>query len=611
MFDKKKIDISDIVKESVREAMKTHGLVREQEEIEKQPEAFEEKFDVEKHLSYLQIKPKQFGRKGTFEAADVDAVISSLIGEESPGLNRFKKCLVELNRSLGKTPGEFGIPSGLDNDSKASAKTIFSALQLNYLIGSIINKQDARVAGKMFEGLVARMLGANSSNEDDSIEDMVIDGGQYVSLKTLDPTVSEFKGSKFNLAKAIAFKESVTYLVCEKDKKNDPFSFKAYSFTVDRNNYFNIISNRGRDKSIVNIDELNTIIDSISQTTIKKIGESKLSNNLNLLNEAKSDQEIFDNALKKFAVETLGASLDNQEDLIIKVRNYLKQIIDQVFQSETYKQLSRNETFYKEILSNIDAVKDSIPQSLGKKILNRNTFEVAYKQVKDLYNILLSDTQLDRYFGKKITSPTTESFRRLLESLKPLLAFFEKLEAYYKEEDAQTHQANIEAGKTYASRIKSTKDSITDRIEEFFAEIRVGKRDRKPGSTQFEIDGNAIKALAVSLGANYDDSYERFIVSSGFIMTNAANNAETLKKWIEPIYREFYKIDQGLKKFFVKDETNGLSVASGATETLKAEINKVPKSPSGEFAKASELRENNKNPLTKHWTEIMLEELTK
>ena len=144
MFKKKDVDISSIVKKSFQDSMKTHGLLKEEEEqVDTQSvgskEAFTDEFNVEKHLSYLKITPKQWGVKGTIEANELDAIVDAVVGGEASGINRFKTALINMNQILGKKPGSFGFPGGQTTDeSLSNVRSLFSSLQLNYLFHAII-----------------------------------------------------------------------------------------------------------------------------------------------------------------------------------------------------------------------------------------------------------------------------------------------------------------------------------------------------------------------------------------------------------------------------------------------------------------------------------------
>lgn len=615
-----KVDVSDIVRQSFREAMKTHGLVREQEEVETPKEAFTEKFDVKKHLSYMQLLPKQFGRKGTYEAADLDAVMKTLVGNEKPGLQRFKNAISKLNIALGKVPSQFGITSGQETGDVSKVNQIFSALQLNHLLVSIINKQDSRVAGKMFEGLAARMLGGTTVTKEDVIEDMVVDGDQLISLKLIEPSVTDFKGSKFGLAEGIARNGSVTYLVCEKDKQNDPFSFKAYSFVINKQNYFNFISRTGSDKRPLTPEEIKKLIDEVSVLDRKEVKKESINHKKQSITEAKTDaQEIFNKVLMKYAVSELGADEENREDAIKKLREKLTNIISNSTESFAFRELKRNKLFYEQVLSKIEKIKESITTSIGANFLKRNNFEASFDAIKNLSTVIADERTLVTYFANNATD-MEEYFAELFKSLRELLVFFEKIDNLYQQEEEDTKKAKIAAGKSYGELLKTSYAGMQDMINTFFDQIYSGNRKRNEKSEvnpQFSLKGPAIKNLAMSLGADYDDSYEQFIVSSKLLMVNSEKNRVALENWIAPIYEQFYALDINLKKFFIKDEPNGLKEASTATDKLKDEINKMPKTASGEFEQASkisgetpkQLQENNKKPLTKHWTEIMIEEL--
>ena len=80
-----------------------------------------------------------------------------------------------------------------------------------------------------------------------------------------------------------------------------------------------------------------------------------------------------------------------------------------------------------------------------------------------------------------------------------------------------------------------------------------------------------------------------------------------LKKWIEPIYKNFYYLDRGLKRYYLRDETVGMKEANDSVNNLKTEIEKHPGTTEGKLA--SQLKENKQKVLTNDWSVDILNEL--
>lgn len=238
-------ELLEVTRNAIKKANEDLGFAETLTESKKDGEGYSalEEFDEEKHLGFLQIRPKQWGVKGTFERQELDAILKSIIPESASGIERFKKSMENLSKILGMKIGETGIFIK-DSGQESNLQQVFSSIQISNLLHSIIYQQSAQNAGKIFEGMVAAIVGGAGNNEDDSaIEDLYDDKGNYISLKVLNPKTS-VKGSGLNLLKALCKQDNrgVTYLVCIKNTQSEPLSFRTFSFTINKENVFNFLS---------------------------------------------------------------------------------------------------------------------------------------------------------------------------------------------------------------------------------------------------------------------------------------------------------------------------------------------------------------------------------
>lgn len=241
----KVIDYDKIVRDSFIKAQRDLGILKEQAGTK--ASAFIEPFDKQKHMPAFQFKATEWGLKGSTDANQIDAIITAIVGNKADvakdNLSKLKIVLEELNKNLGVEASAYaGLKNVPEEEQQVSSlRQIVASMQLKSLISSII-AQNPNAAGKIFEGLVARMVGGYSNNPiDNPIQDFVDGQGNYISLKTIKST-TEIKGSKANLAKGIAAKGAVTYLVCIKNADSDPFKMQIFSFKVNDKNFFYFIN---------------------------------------------------------------------------------------------------------------------------------------------------------------------------------------------------------------------------------------------------------------------------------------------------------------------------------------------------------------------------------
>jgi hypothetical protein len=241
---KKEIDLAQVLRDSILKANKDLGFLKEQQEFKS---AFDEEFDPKKHMPSLELAPKKWGTVGTVEAKQLDAIVANLVPQgEKDGLVRFKTTLTNLNKALGVTfakGGESEYTTFEDKGQQSNINEIVSGLMIKNLMHNLITNMPAGGAGTAYEGFIARLAGGYSSNETDKpIEDLVDAAGNFVSLKLIIGN-TEIKGSLSGLAKGIVESPNnkVIYLVCVKDRENDPFKLSSYSFEINEKNFFSFI----------------------------------------------------------------------------------------------------------------------------------------------------------------------------------------------------------------------------------------------------------------------------------------------------------------------------------------------------------------------------------
>ena len=237
---KKELDLAQIMRDSIMKANKDLGFLKEQKA---DSSAFNEDFDLKKHMPSIELSPKKWGVVGTIEANQLDAVLKNIVPQgEQDGLARFKKALENLNKAVGTKFGKTGKTefTTFEQGETANINEIVSGLMVKNLMHNLITNMPAGAAGSAFEGFVARLTGGYTSNESDKpIQDLVDANGNFISLK-LVIAGTEIKGSLSGLAKGIATSPNnkVIYLVCVKDRDNDPFKLTTYSFEVNEENFF-------------------------------------------------------------------------------------------------------------------------------------------------------------------------------------------------------------------------------------------------------------------------------------------------------------------------------------------------------------------------------------
>lgn len=275
---KKDLDVLQIMRESIIKANTDLGFIKKTLNEQTQESAFRTEFDVERDMPSFKIT-NDWGTRGTTDANEIDAVIKSIVDvSEKNGLKRYKKSLQKLNEVVGGTiaaEGELPTPA---EETQLNLGEIVSSLQLKNLIHTIIAKQDPSASGKIYESLMARIAGGftPSGFERGSIQDFTDAEGNFISLKTIGSQDSDIKGSKLNLARGIAKKGKVIYLVNVKDAEDNPFRMTPFSFVIDKENFFYFITG-GADRQKINdeIDSLNAKFFKQKEEIAKKGAEQR------------------------------------------------------------------------------------------------------------------------------------------------------------------------------------------------------------------------------------------------------------------------------------------------------------------------------------------------
>ena len=241
MIKKKEIDLRSLTINSVNEAFKQHGLLSEAELI---------KTTAYKTLPVAQLKSLKIGQADTPEAQNIDKVIKALIGSSPQSLDSLSQTISSINNAIGvqemkSKSGEtsFGVEEagGKQTDLSKLAASIY----LTNFFNLVLLEQNPQAAGRIFETFVARLIGGSLPPEAGvaPIQDVIDGENNYISIKALQNTTEKLQGSKLGLAKGIIKNDKVHYLIVIKSGKNPVFKLSFYKFFVDKNNYFEFITN--------------------------------------------------------------------------------------------------------------------------------------------------------------------------------------------------------------------------------------------------------------------------------------------------------------------------------------------------------------------------------
>lgn len=232
----KVIDYDKIVRDSFLKAKKDLGLVQEVTVETPSPQS------------------RKWGSKVYTEYKHLDTMLRPLRSEAGvtgvANLEQIKKIISVINKVLGmREEVVAGVKTGLTTAEQQTAQnaklsTIVSSLYLQRLLYSVLHEQQANVAGRMFEGLMAVLLLGETSGEHKPIEDIYINDGQdYISLKAITSS-GGIDGSVANLAKSLASSPNkvVEYFIAVKDQAESATKINFFSFKITKESFFQFVN---------------------------------------------------------------------------------------------------------------------------------------------------------------------------------------------------------------------------------------------------------------------------------------------------------------------------------------------------------------------------------
>jgi hypothetical protein len=259
----KKIDYDRIVRDSFLKAQKDLGLVKEAT------------------IEPPTLQTKKWGSKVHTEYKNLSTLLEPIrrkagIGVNQPAsISQAKNLISSLNELLGIKEEEYlGSKTGVTTVEKqktpaASLQDIVSSLYLMRILVSVLNEQQANVAGRAFESLMAVLFLGNVSGEHKPIEDIITQANEYISLKAIT-TRGRVEGSIANLAKSLTASPNseVFYLVAVKDQSEGATKINFYSFVVTIETFFLLTKpdlKLFKDESVELTDEGKAFLNSIYQ----------------------------------------------------------------------------------------------------------------------------------------------------------------------------------------------------------------------------------------------------------------------------------------------------------------------------------------------------------
>jgi hypothetical protein len=259
----KKIDYDKIVRDSFLKAQKDLGIIKEA--------------TVEPPT----LQTKKWGSRVYTEYKNLSTLLEPIrrkagIGGNQPAsISQAKTLISSLNEILGIKEEEYlGGKTGVTTIEKqttpaASLQDMVSSLYLMRILVSVLNEQQANVAGRAFESLMSVLFLGNVSGEHKPIEDIITQANEYISLKAIT-TRGRVEGSIANLAKSLTASPNseVVYLVAVKDQSEGATKINFYSFVVTRETFFLLTRpdlKLFKDESVELTDEGKAFLNSIYQ----------------------------------------------------------------------------------------------------------------------------------------------------------------------------------------------------------------------------------------------------------------------------------------------------------------------------------------------------------
>lgn len=488
---KKELDLAQIMRDSIMKANKDLGFLKE---AQAQESAFDEDFDPKKHMPSLALTPKKWGAMGTIEAKQLDAVLKNLIPSGEDGIARFKQGLLNLNKSLGTTFGKTGkseFPTYEDQTGGASSiNEIVSGLIVKSLMHNLIVHMPASAAGTAFEGFISRFAGGYLPNEGDNpIQDFVDANGNFISLKLVIGTTG-IQGSLANLAKGVATapQNKVIYLVCVKDKDNDPFKITTYSFEVNEGNFFKLAS------GVLNPSP--EIVSSIKQKIYKELGVATTvapTNTSEIIREALTKDYVERELTKKYEEIFKQYFINNNSDkepTRPAIRAFVNSKIDQ---SET---LTEQEfQLFKQLVAKRHLDKDgfgkdpiSFKEKLKKEIFIDSDAAAKLVKAQKFSEIFIN-------LPAAIAKASDEEIEDILRSSDTGKKYIKDIEASSLEKEKQKTILDNSKIKVYQSFLKDNSVSDLGQLEKKIPSDQKDKLDKQAeevSKTQYERTAGAL-----------------------------------------------------------------------------------------------------------------------
>jgi hypothetical protein len=530
-MNKKEIDILELMRESIIRANKELGFDKKTAITEQAADktAFDEPFDAEKHMPKFQVS-KEWGLQGTTDANQIDAIIANIVdSSEQNGLARYKKTLAKMNDILGKSYAtETSLPTEKKPQGQFNLNEIVSSMQLKSMIHAIIGTQDPKVAGKLYESLLARIgKGFQPSTETYSIEDFIDGQGNYISVKTIR-SGSGITGSKTNLAIALAKKGEVYYLVNVKDSEENPFKVSAFSFKVTKGNFFYFITGK---KDYKTAQEQMSLIKDRLNIVRKELGTAKQEREQELekVSKALDAEEAPQKQQAEYLKEAYEAKVFQRGDINQNVINAYKK----VYPSEQNVTFETIKNKFNEILK---SASDSISSDAQQKNFLDNLLKLVAKTnnpsvLSDSLYTVIPGSGSDKMFKEKsfmllqgaveqMDSTPVEKMAHLLETDPKLSEKIKKL--FFKPEEIKdneqgTKEKQINDINAEISNNKSKYTEIVNKVRKNLSQFNnlyetlkqstEQKIDKKTPTDKYDIAASAKKS------GEYAGSFEKDLES--------------------------------------------------------------------------------------------------
>ena len=604
-----KVDINEIVRRSLHEAKKTHGYIVEAEEPQAKTNSSEADyppFDREKHMPNIDIAGKAWGRGDRAENSVQE--LNSYIDSIRAGSNNFKDFLKNFNKSLGMNMNTEGDPLPIDIEAdNFNLSQVVSALVLRKLMVSIIRKNKGGAAGDIWEGLYARLLGGETTEEKE-IEDIKYNpkDDALLSLKMMSESDAKIKGSKLSLAISLAkynptgpTRIPVRYIVGTKlGKEESVFKIKFSSFDLTKENYFQWIF-RNTKPNPKDIGKFITVVtDTIQQNKKGSPAEFVAPTAQDLRLDFETFLKTNKSPEKEKALNNVNISLQQIERDIVLLN----------------------------LVKKITGMEDLEPQEFYSKFLYKNYFAGGAKKAAkaDLFVLLekiltiFSGQSLEDYIKSHKQNPLdprqqeffTKQKEEEQQALKMLIFSLDDLNKEFKKEQ-KLHKDALAVQATQQHSADIINQNIQKSIEDFWnmlASLGENKPQLEGNESKFQINLSSVDKLDF-ISSDYD--YEPILIDPTALFISSKKMVQSFKEYAEPIYRDRYYMDIALRKYFVDDKPEGMLKFEEVLKQTDADI-KVLLNTTGQggekYKKASSLKENKKG-FTRNYIDDILDDL--